>query len=1062
MLSKSGSGVNDAGQRECIAAAGARAFALRLACLFLLFGCGTFCLTANSAFAATSVSTRAGVHENYERLVFDWPRSVTYKISREGTHVSIMFKSSGEINLRPLQSSKLTRAKNFTIADNAPDSLSVSFEVPKDATLKDFTSGTAIVIDLFGAAGPAPVAEQKTPTKPKAKAPPTAVKEEPKPAEKKEETPPTNGDAKALLVVSPPKTAQELAAMVIAETQPILVKSTATGALDKLQEIAASASPAPVMEQTATASSIMATTSTPVKTLVPIYTRPAINQPAGTLEVGTIPELVLSLNPKVEIGSAVFSRSGYGYIIFDRKLTLDLTALTDGQPAPRVALEPLDLPNNNGYRFSLPKGVELRANRSGTTWQVFLSKQWRDNPVSGALIAQPDFALGSRLLLPAIEPPEPVRFTDPVVGDEIIALPLKQVDAFSVYRRYAELELVPSAQGLAIKPWIEKLIVNKVSDGIEITTINGLTLSPATDTGMFERSPSKVKASYSGKMFFDFAAWAGKRDEDFTTARQRLMQTVVEVRETERNRARLELARFYFAHGMGEECQALLKFLNQEDPDLKNYPEFQALSGASKILSGRAVEGLIDLSKPEIRFQPEIKLWQAVGAVQQRDWQNAEEKFAITQNILSNYPEPFFSKFYVLAIEAALAVNRDSEAAEWLAQIDMQPHRPEVDPALNYLRGVIHSKAGRQIMAEDLWKQVMRSHDRLYKIRAKLALIDLGVATKSLTPAQAADQLESMRFVWRGDELELDILHRLGLFYLEAKNIKSALSVMTQATRLFPNSSVTPQIKSEMADAFLNSFIGENVSPLSPLEALSLYQLFGELMPPGDTRTNVIRNLAERLVSIDLLDQASTLLEGLVKDVLQGEDKARASTRLAAIRLIDHKADAALSALGMVGEAGLPSDIVKERQLLRARALSEQGKEDDALALLQNDDSKPAKMLRADITMKSHRWAEAARILLDLIGPAPATGSPVTFEQAQWLVNCAIALAMSGDAASLDRIAADYGPSMVGSPQNDTFRILTRPERAGQLRDIATAQNKITEVDLFRSFLDSYRTPPKK
>jgi hypothetical protein len=117
-------------------------------------------------------------------------------------------------------------------------------------------------------------------------------------------------------------------------------------------------------------------------------------------------------------------------------------------------------------------------------------------------------------------------------------------------------------------------------------------------------------------------------------------------------------------------------------------------------------------------------------------------------------------------------------------------------------------------------------------------------------------------------------------------------------------------------------------------------------------------------------------------------------------------------------------------------------------------------MLKADITMRAQRWGEAAKILLDLIGAPPRAGDLLTAEQAQWLVNCAIALSLANDLQGLDRLAIDFGAGMAGTQQRDTFRVLTRPEKIGQMRDIAAAQAKIAEVDMFRGFLDTYRGNP--
>ncbi|MFY9288437.1 MAG: tetratricopeptide repeat protein, partial [Alphaproteobacteria bacterium] len=505
-------------------------------------------------------------------------------------------------------------------------------------------------------------------------------------------------------------------------------------------------------------------------------------------------------------------------------------------------------------------------------------------------------------------------------------------------------------------------------------------------------------------------------------------------------------------------ASALLTYLAKQVPDLIAHSDFIAILGAAKTLANHPTEGLKLLESPVLAGQPEIELWEAVAHAELRDWAAAEEKFALTETILNGYPEPFYSRFSVLAIEAALAMSKDREAADWIDRMENGPHRDEINPALAYLHGVLHAKAGRGPAAEAAWKEAQASRDRLYKIRAELALIDLGVSNGSLTPAQAADRLEALRFGWRGDDLEVDILHRLGQFYIQSKNIKAGLGILSRATMLYPNSSLTPQIRDEMSGIFHDVFLGNLGKNLTPLDALTLYQQYRGLMPAGQDGIVVTHNLAERLVAIDLLDQAADLLEDLVKNKLQGDEKAKTSSRLAAIRLLDHKPEAAMAALEYVKDEGLSDTLRNERVLLRAKAFADMRRDDDALKLLEDNTSQAAKLLRADITMHAQRWDEAGKALLALIGPAGPEGTKATPQQAEWLVNAAIALSLAGDQTELDKLAIDYGPMMVGTNQNDTFRILTQPEKTAQLRDIASAQAKIADIDMFHSFLDNYRS----
>ena len=752
---------------------------------------------------APSVTVRAGAHPDFDRIVFDWPRNVHFELHRDGTQASITFDATADIKFTRDVQSYLTRAKAFS-AKSENGHVIVSFTVRPDSTLKSFNGdGSSVVIDVSGKMAGAAM------TDPAVQTPQVAARPLPSSPAKTPQTTPTPAPAAPI--------AAPLAKPVTAATPVAL--------------ISALASPHPATTPTA---SPLTTLKNDAPPLVP----PPVASPHNTLS--DEPVLVATLDPHVPTRAAIFLRADIGYIVFDRKLTLSVAALENGTPS-NVNIESFDMPRNSGYRFAVPPNAELHASLDGTVWKIFLSRKHPDAPVTTALVAQPDFALGARFLLPLPDAPDPIRMTDPVVGDDLILVPLAQSEAFNVQRYTANLTLLPAAQGLVIKPLTDKVIVRAVSDGVEITAEGGLLMSRAIDTGIISQSSSKAKAAASGKSIFDFATWAGKPGESFTETRQRLQQTIVDVPDAERNRARLELARFYFANGNGEEAAALLNFLLKQVPDLRSHSDFSALLGASEILAYHSEDGLHELSATALSDQPEIELWQAVGLAQMRDWPHAEEKFAARENVLTGYPEPFISRFFVMAIESAVATDKQHEATDWLDYIASAPHSEDIDPALAYLRGALHAKAGRAAAAEDSWKEAAASKDRLYQMRAELALIDLGVSTASLTPAQAADRLEALRFGWRGDDLEVDILHRLGTYYIEAKNVKQGLNALAQAVTLYPSSPLVPEIRAEMQAAFHNVFLGDLGKKISPLDSLTLFQQYRDLMPEGKDGDAVMR-----------------------------------------------------------------------------------------------------------------------------------------------------------------------------------------------------------------------------
>ncbi len=1019
---------------------------------------------APSVKAAHKLSVRVGEHKDFDRLAFDKPRGMTFDVKQQDGKVSLTFNGDASLGLGP--AAKLTRATAFQLErkeDNGNARTIISFSVSPLAKVKHFTNGPTLVVDIFGpATGKVSAAPEKTsPDKTSLN-----IRQNPAlpPPETKTAPLPSTPEKTAGKTAEPPLSAENApaqtkpAAEIKEKPEENAVKPPDADETAKKDVDIAKAKNEPDVPPVAEAPKPEAAPTPAPPLAAPVAPAPK----AQTVVAPKAPELVAVLDPKITVGAAVFARAGYVTILFDRKLGMDVSSLSGGSP-PRVALEPFDLPKNNGYRFALPPESDVRATREGTAWKVFLVQKTMAAAISTRFVLQPNFALGPRILIPTTNGPEAVKFTDPVVGDTLVAVPLRETSAYSVQRRMADFILLPAAQGLVFKPLHEKVTARTFPDGIEISAEGGLRLSPSDDTGVKEHTFTNARVK-SSRAVFDLAVWRGATNENFTRRRQKLMQTIVGVPPSQRNLARLELARFYFSRGMGEETLALLNYLAKQVPEIAAHPEFLALRGAANILVARTFEALLDLAHPLLAPQAEIQLWQAVGSAQIRDWKTAEEKFDYTQEIWSLYPEPFHSRFALLAIESALSLDKDQQAAEWLESLQNRSQAPEIQPGIKYLQGVIHSKTGKSEAAEQLWKSATRSSNRLYKIRAELALVDLGLATNSLSLAQAIERLEGLRYAWRGDDLELDILQRLGSLQIEAKDFKKGLAALQQGVRLYPNSPLTPPIREQMTKTFHDVFMTELGESMSPIEAMSMYQDFRDLVPKGEEGVALKLNLTERLVAIDLLDQAASLLEDLLKNGLKGEERASVGARLAAIQLLDQKPLAALDALdrsqGDVPAGPSAEQLREERLMLRARALSQQGQFDAALALLHNNSGHAAKMLKADITMRAQRWSEAAKALADIIGPPPQPQEKLTEEKAGWLVNSAIALSLAGDNAALDRLAIDFGKAMDGTSQKDMFRILTRPDKSMSMKNLAAAQAKITEVDMFRGFLDTYRGEP--
>ena len=163
--------------------------------------------------------------------------------------------------------------------------------------------------------------------------------------------------------------------------------------------------------------------------------------------------------------------------------------------------------------------------------------------------------------------------------------------------------------------------------------------------------------------------------------------------------------------------------------------------------------------------------------------------------------------------------------------------------------------------------------------------------------------MDGLRFAWRGDDFELTLMRRLGELRIKDGDYRGGFDALRQAADNSPTIPITRRSRSS-SPTRSPMFLGPGAESVPPLKALSLYDEFKELTPPGAKGDEIVRKLADRLVAVDLLDRAADLLDNQVRNRLTGRDKARVATRLALVRLLDHKPKAALTALDIdVGPA---------------------------------------------------------------------------------------------------------------------------------------------------------------
>ena len=306
------------------------------------------------------------------------------------------------------------------------------------------------------------------------------------------------------------------------------------------------------------------------------------------------------------------------------------------------------------------------------------------------------------------------------------------------------------------------------------------------------------------------------------------------------------------------------------------------------------------------------------------------------------------------------------------------------------------------------------------------------------------------------------MLRRLGTLYLEEGLYRQGLDRLRKAATHYRTHEEAIQVTQQMSDTFADLYLNDGADTLAPVTAIALYDEFKELTPAGVQGDEMIRKIADRLVGVDLLDQAATLLNSQVRFRLQGLEKARVGTQLALVYILDRKYQEALQVLDETAVPDMPDPLRIQQRHLRAKGLLGTDNREQALAVLKGDKTLDGELLLSEIYWTARNWNNAAQSLQRLIRLSQAKpGGALDAKQAAHVLNYAIALTLSGNEGALSRVRGDYGAAMEKSSLKDAFKLITTPPPLG-LTDPSQVSIQVKEVENFQTFMAAYRERLKK
>lgn len=989
-----------------------------------------------AAEALPRVRVRAGRHQGFSRLVFDWQAPVGELLEEAPGRARLLFDRQAQFDLSGVDTARLPQIGGISATPDA-----VTLELPSGSRVKVERSGTKVVLDVFGEA---PAAAEAP------KAPEAAA---------------TASDAKPVADLTPraeaPKAAEPTAAAAAPSEQasdaPTPLVPQAMGGT-----AAAPAAPAPAAAPAPVAAATKSSKPQPAAAAAPV------DSSRGSLAISTdpLPDFLTSRaqGPKAEpfvsvtltfawdqpTTAAAFRRGEHLWLVFDRPAPADVVQRIAAE-APHLG--EVQLLEEAGATILLIRAlptVAPRLSRDGSRWTVELRPR---SPLPEKALAAPlvETEEGGRVRYPVVGAGRMLWVTDPDAGDRLVIVPIRgEGMGLTLPYVFPQFRSLQTHQGIVLQPLTSAVEVAVVSSGVLVRDRNGLLVSRPEERRTALRAGEPPSAS-PGLLKLD--EWRRGGIEEFQRNRQDLQRAATAEAGDRLGLARLELARFYFAHGLNSETLGVLTVIEGDNPRLALDPEVLLMKGASQLMLKDYAGATATLAHPALAGEREALLWQAALAAEAEDWPAAATGFAAAVDLIEPYPRNLRLALGLAAAESFLQTGSPEAAGAELAQLRRLDLDERERAQVDVVQGRLQLAAGDPDQARALWSAVRDGPHRASQARARLALIELGMEEGELSPAAATEELERLRFAWRGDLFEFTLLRELADLYVQQHRHRDALLALREAVTHFPDGPVARNAAQRMREIFAEIYQGPGDPAVPPLRALALYQEFMELTPAGPEGDRIIAGLADRLVEVDLLERAAELLEGQVRYRLEGAEKARIGARLALVRLLDRNPEASLEALDFSAAEGLDEALVGQRRQLKARALAALGKVEEALAALESDDSLEAEQLRADIHWDRRAWPEAAASLAKLVPLLPPR-RPLADEEAKLVVNLATALLLADDRVALADLERRYGAAMEAGPRADTFKLLV-----GDGEPVATASiaSELAKVGVAQDFMASYR-----
>jgi len=787
-------------------------------------------------------------------------------------------------------------------------------------------------------------------------------------------------------------------------------------------------------------------TPEPVQALV----RPDPTPDDGVVQVAARTEgadALLSFEWAALPGAAVFRRAEGIWILFDAAADIDAGEIAGVGRRHIQSYTVLRGPDWSALRLVAPVSTQAAVRAEGAVWTVRLSERLDRPPTPVRINRETGFNRPAALRFEAPGARSVRRVEDPVVGDRLLILTADgESRGVIAERRFLEALVLRSSHGIALAPLADDVELVSEPGGAALTRPGGLALSRAADPALAGRLAQPLSPA-----FLDLEAWRGREPYLDGLQRRRLRARIDDAD------AMLDFARFYLGWELAPEALGALELAVQARPALDDAAEVQAMRGAAAIMLDRMEEAEAIFSAVDLSADPAAQPWRGYIAAAQGDFAEARRRFEAGAATVFFYAPQWRARFRTANARAALEMNDLGAAAQLLAGVESDEPDGKTRAEAELVQARLAARSGDVAGARVRLETLVEAPYEPIQARAILEQLRLELSQDRITIAEAADALEELRFRWRGDDSEIEATRLLGQWYAEAARYRRALETMSAAEVRFSGTPLGRAMGDDMRALFRRLYLEGEANRMDAIEAVALFRDYSYLTPQGPEGDRLVRRFVTRLVEIDLLEDAAVLLRHQIEErSMPARARADIAADLAVIYLLDGRDRDALAVLANTRVAGVPRDLLQERRRLEARARFGLGLYDHALELVSGDEDPVAARLRVDVAWARRDWPLAGRQLEALLADRWRDPEPLEPSETHDVLRAGIAYALAGDEASIERLAARYGPAMSSTRHASAFSLVTSSGLSAGDARLADLVGRLAEMEGADAFMAGF------